>query len=235
VNGNADGAHRRARGSRLLTVVLAGGLAVAVGAALLRMFGTGGSRWSFQVLSFTPYFLVGAAVLGLLGLLTRRWRICAGAVLAAGALGAGVLPRAVADAQPDATGPELTVAGANLYYGRVDAGAVVDLVRSHEVDVLSVQELTPQAVAALGAAGLWELLPYRILRPEPRAAGTGLASRYPLRNGRRRTLPTTGNRPPWSICPVCRTSRWSPCTPSLRSAWSSPPGGARNSPTCPRR
>ncbi len=171
---------RRALGGTLLTLLLAAGLAVAVGAALLRVFGVGSSRWTFAALSFTPYALGGAGVLVLLGLATRRWRICAGAALAVAVLGVGVMPRAVADAQPEATGATLTVASANLYYGRVDPRAVVDLVRSRAVDVLSLQELTPQAVAALDAAGLRELLPYRILRPEPRAAGTGLVARFPL-------------------------------------------------------
>ncbi|MGH3912310.1 MAG: endonuclease/exonuclease/phosphatase family protein [Pseudonocardiaceae bacterium] len=166
--------------ARVVTLFFAVGVAVAMGVALLRIIGAGDSRWTFAALSCTPYALGGAAVLLLFGLVTGRWGSCAGAALAVAVLGIGVLPRAVADAQPDVTGVTLTVASANLYYGRADARAVVDLVSSHDVDALSMQELTPQAVSALDAAGLWELLPYRILRPEPRAAGTGLASRYPL-------------------------------------------------------
>ncbi|MFN2495181.1 MAG: endonuclease/exonuclease/phosphatase family protein [Pseudonocardiaceae bacterium] len=165
----------------MLTLLLAVGVCAAVGAALLRMVGTGASRWAFAALSFTPYALAGAGVLVLVGLATRRWGSSLAAALAVVVLGVGVLPRALADTQPSATGPALTVASSNLYFGQADAGAVVELVRSHKVDVLSLQELTPQAVAALDAAGLWRLLPYRVLRPEPRAAGSGLASRYPLR------------------------------------------------------
>ncbi|MFN2496517.1 MAG: endonuclease/exonuclease/phosphatase family protein, partial [Pseudonocardiaceae bacterium] len=181
VSGDGGGEHRRVVVGRLITLLLAAGVAVAVSAALLRIFGGGGSRWTFAALVFTPYALGGAGLLVVLGLATRRWVISAGAVLAAVVLGVGVLPRAVADAQPDATGPVLTVGSANLYFGRVDAHAVVDLVRPRDVDVLSLQELTPQAITALDTAGLGELLPYRVFRPEPRAAGTGLASRYPLR------------------------------------------------------
>lgn len=161
-------------------MLLAVGVAFAVGAALLRVVGTGATRWTFAALSFTPYALAGAGVLMLLGLVTRRWGNCAVTALTVVVLGAGVLPRACADAQPQVTGAALTVASSNLYYGRADARAMVDLVRSRHVDVLSLQELTPQAVAALDAAGLWQLLPHRVLRPEPRAAGSGLASRYPL-------------------------------------------------------
>lgn len=165
---------------RLLTVLLAVGVVFAVGAALLRVCGSGAAQWTFAALSCTPYVLGGAGVLLLLGLATRRWRSCAGAALAVAVLSVGVLPRALADVQPDATGPALTVASVNLYYGQVDARAVVDLIRSYQVDVVSLQELTPQAITALDAAGLPELLPYRVFRPEPRAAGTGLVSRYPL-------------------------------------------------------
>ncbi|MGH3937761.1 MAG: endonuclease/exonuclease/phosphatase family protein [Pseudonocardiaceae bacterium] len=174
------GSRGRAPGGWPLTLFLAVGVAVVVGAALLRVAGTGAAQWTFAVLSFTPYALACAGVLALLALAARRWRSFAGATLAVMVLGVGVLPRAVADVQPEARGPALTVASANLYYGQVDPRAVVDLVRLRAVSVLSLQELTPRAVAELDAAGLRELLPHRIFRPEPRAAGTGLASRYPL-------------------------------------------------------
>ncbi|MGH4025325.1 MAG: endonuclease/exonuclease/phosphatase family protein [Pseudonocardiaceae bacterium] len=178
---DVNGKRRRGWAGRALTLLLAVGVTVAIGAALLRMVGNGDARWTFAALSFTPYALAGAGVLVLAGLATRRWGSTVAAALAVVVLGAGVLPRALAETQPQPTGPALTVASSNLYFGRADAGAVVDLVRSRKVDVLSLQELTPQAVAALGAAGLWRLLPHRVLRPEPRAAGSGLASRYPLR------------------------------------------------------
>ena len=171
---------RRGWAGRALTLLLAVSVAAAMGAALLRAVGTGAARWTFAALSVTPYALAGAGVLVLVGLVTRRWGNCVVAALAVVVLGAGVLPRALADTQPQATGPALTVASSNLYFGQAEAHAVLDLVHSRQVDVLSLQELTPQAVAALDAAGLWQLLPYRVLRPEPRAAGSGLASRYPL-------------------------------------------------------
>jgi len=50
---------------------------------------------------------------------------------------------------------------------------VVDLVRAHDVDVLSLQELTLQAVGALDAAGLAELLPHRDCQPGARVDGPG--------------------------------------------------------------
>jgi endonuclease/exonuclease/phosphatase family metal-dependent hydrolase len=51
------------------------------------------------------------------------------------------------------------VASVSLRKGLVPAGEVLELVRRHDVDVLSVQELTPGAEEALRAAGIGKLLP----------------------------------------------------------------------------
>lgn len=166
--------------STALTVLLTLGVLAALGAVLLRLVPSINARWMFAALSFTPYALAGAGVLLLVSLATQRWMHCAAAALAVALLSAMVLPRALADAQPDASGPSLIIASANLYFGQADPSAVVDLVRTHRVDVLSLQELTPDAVAALDAAGLAALLPHRVFKPDARAAGTGVASRYPL-------------------------------------------------------
>jgi endonuclease/exonuclease/phosphatase family metal-dependent hydrolase len=65
--------------------------------------------------------------------------------------------------------------------GNADPDALVELVRSEEIDALAVQELTPRAVAALRGSRLEELLPERALFPAPRSAGSGLYARFPLR------------------------------------------------------
>jgi endonuclease/exonuclease/phosphatase family metal-dependent hydrolase len=67
----------------------------------------------------------------------------------------------------------------NLVAGQGDAQRVVNLVRDNQVDVVSLVELTPRAVDALGQ-GLFTLLPNRILLPTTGTAGSGLASKYPL-------------------------------------------------------
>jgi endonuclease/exonuclease/phosphatase family metal-dependent hydrolase len=68
----------------------------------------------------------------------------------------------------------------NLFMGRGDARAVVRLVREQGVDVLGLEELPPDELARLDAAGLRELLPYRNVDARPGAGGTGLFSRFPL-------------------------------------------------------
>ena len=175
-------APRGRRSQQWFAALLSLGVLAALGAALLRLVASGGTRWSFAALSVTPHALAGAGVVLLAALGARRWAHVAAAAAAVVVLGAVVAPRALPDSQPAPAGGSLVVAGANLYYGRADPHAVVDLVRAHDVDVLSLQELTPQAVDALDAAGLAGLLPHRVFQPDDRAAGTGLASRHPLRD-----------------------------------------------------
>jgi endonuclease/exonuclease/phosphatase family metal-dependent hydrolase len=76
--------------------------------------------------------------------------------------------------------PRMTVLTSNLYLGRADAPALVDAVRRHRVDVLAVQELTPDAARRLRVAGLEELLPHAVLTAEFGASGTGIWTRLPV-------------------------------------------------------
>jgi len=126
-----------------------------------------------------PFVAVLAACGLVLALLSRNgWVVAVAAALVAVNV-AWQLPLYVAD--PGGTGsPVLRVAASNLRYGTGDAQSVVDLVRSDRVDVLALEELTPDAVQRLHAAGLDELLPYHLALPETTFAGSGLWSRTPL-------------------------------------------------------
>ena len=68
----------------------------------------------------------------------------------------------------------------NAQGGAADPAALLRTVRTHNVDVLAVQELTPQMVRRLAAAGLGQLLPFSHLDPRPGSLGTGLWARWPL-------------------------------------------------------
>jgi endonuclease/exonuclease/phosphatase family metal-dependent hydrolase len=57
---------------------------------------------------------------------------------------------------------------------------VVELVREREVDLLSLQELTPEEYRALRQAGLHRLLPEEAAYTAPGSSGAGLFSRWPL-------------------------------------------------------
>jgi endonuclease/exonuclease/phosphatase family metal-dependent hydrolase len=69
---------------------------------------------------------------------------------------------------------------ANLFLGQADPAALVAAVTELRVDLLAVQELTPELAAALDDAGLRRRLPYGAVYPAPGAAGSAVYSRHPL-------------------------------------------------------
>ena len=81
---------------------------------------------------------------------------------------------------PAAGAQEMTVMNANLFEGAGDPQDVVDAVRSEQVDVLVLEEITPDVLSALDVAGLAELLPNRVGEPDPDVAGTMVFSNEQL-------------------------------------------------------
>ncbi|GAB3495061.1 endonuclease/exonuclease/phosphatase (EEP) superfamily protein YafD [Amycolatopsis cihanbeyliensis] len=146
-----------------------------------RVLGVDGGKHTASALALLPYAALAGFVLGGLALLLRRWWTGAVVLALAAGLLVSLLPRLTPAAQPVAAGPTLRVLAVNLYYGHADAERLVELVRAHEVDVLNLLELTPEAVPRLAEAGLFTPLPYRVLRPGRSGAGSGLVSRHPLR------------------------------------------------------
>lgn len=74
---------------------------------------------------------------------------------------------------------EIRVLSANVYKGRADPEAFIRLAGDN-ADVITVAELTPEAVQRFRHAGLERVFPYSHLRPAPEAGGIGMWSRYPL-------------------------------------------------------
>ncbi|NES28589.1 endonuclease/exonuclease/phosphatase family protein [Micromonospora terminaliae] len=133
-----------------------------------------------QAVAFTPYVAAAAPAALVLALALRRRVPAVVAALAALALAGAVAPRAVGDDGPTADGPVLRLLTANLLKGGAEPARLVELVRTHHVDVLTVQEFTPQIAAELDRLGLATLLPYRSLQPEVGTTGSGLYARHPL-------------------------------------------------------
>jgi endonuclease/exonuclease/phosphatase (EEP) superfamily protein YafD len=73
----------------------------------------------------------------------------------------------------------IRVISANLRVGLADPGYLVRSARA-QADVLAFQELTPQEVDRLSAAGLDATFPYRWLDPRAGASGVGIWSRSPM-------------------------------------------------------
>jgi endonuclease/exonuclease/phosphatase (EEP) superfamily protein YafD len=74
----------------------------------------------------------------------------------------------------------LRVLTLNVMRGRADPAVIVAELARHDVDVLALQELTPEMADRLAAAGIAALLPACHLDPRPGSGGTGLWARWPL-------------------------------------------------------
>jgi endonuclease/exonuclease/phosphatase (EEP) superfamily protein YafD len=157
--------------------------------ALVRLAGLERGWPLVPLMAFTPY--AGAlSVLPLaVALAAGRTAVAAVAALSTAALAWCVLPRAFGRPDPPAGGPPLRVLASNLLFGAADVDELLDLVRTQAVDLLAVQECTPEADKALRSAGICALLPHRIAHPQDEPGGSALYSRFPLAEGGYRPLP----------------------------------------------
>ncbi|MUL42380.1 endonuclease/exonuclease/phosphatase family protein [Streptomonospora sp. PA3] len=172
-----------ARGRRGWVTAAAAACALPWGVwAAVRVTGVETGFPAVALIAFTPYVAATSLVPVVLALLSRRGRVALAASAAAVALVACVLPRGLpgpaAPASPG--GPRLTLLSANVYYGLADPEALVRLVHEHGVDVLSLQELTPQSDDALTRAGLRGPLPYDVTEAAPGPVGGAVYSAHPV-------------------------------------------------------
>lgn len=134
-----------------------------------------------QLVAFTPWAPVVVLPLLIVALFSRRWVL----TVLLGVSFAGFLywtapffmpPETSAVANPADAGT-VRVMTVNALYGQADAESVVGLVRTQNVEVLSVQELTPDFEQALTDAGLDDLLAHSFTVPaEDSPGGSGLWS-----------------------------------------------------------
>ena len=149
---------------------------------LIRVFGLDRGFPLVPMMAFTPFVAIAAFLVAGIGLALRNWAAAAVAGLATLCLAAAVLPRAIGDGTVDPAGREtVNVLSSNVYVGHGDPEALVDLVDRYDVDLLSVQELTPKFARQLRRAGLERRLPNAIEETRPRSSGGGLYSRLPMR------------------------------------------------------
>ncbi|MDF7664240.1 endonuclease/exonuclease/phosphatase family protein [Bifidobacterium sp. ESL0763] len=139
-----------------------------------------------------PWLLLPAVLALVLALAGRRWVAAVLSVLCVGLLGfyqapyfkASRLPQAavtaVDQAHADLDDNYARVMTLNVYKGRADPQAIVELVRDKRVEVLALQETTRPFVRALDAAGIGEYLPYSQVSSSDGTYGNGLWSATPL-------------------------------------------------------
>ena len=172
---------RRRIGGSLTTAFLVLFTVVLLGIAVLRVLGIDGVAATVPAVALTPYVVPGGALLALVALVLGRRVLAVVALVPALVVAPLLLPRAVANDQPAARGEHVRVLSANVNKGEADVAALMNLVRTNNVDVLNVLELTTELLPRLDAAGLADALPYRVVDPAVGVDGSGIFSRFPLR------------------------------------------------------
>jgi endonuclease/exonuclease/phosphatase (EEP) superfamily protein YafD len=134
--------------------------------------------------ALSPYLTLCAALSAVLLILARRWMLAiAAAVLTVTTLAVQAPLYRGSDATRTA-GAVVRVMSANLREGLADPDYPVRSARA-QADVVAFQELTPQEVDRLSAAGLDATFPYRWLDARASASGVGVWSRFPMHATRR--------------------------------------------------
>lgn len=133
--------------------------------------------------ALAPYLMLGAPLSALVFILARRRALAIAAFALTIASVAVELPLFTRDFE-SAGGVQVRVMTANIYLGQADANSIVETANSR-ADILAVQELTPEAVNRLAAAGLDKTFPYHSLDAREYASGVGLWSRYPIPESKR--------------------------------------------------
>jgi endonuclease/exonuclease/phosphatase (EEP) superfamily protein YafD len=148
--------------------------------ALARAFGLDAGYPAVPLITYTLFVLPVAVLATVVALALRQWAPAALAAAAAVALGGVIAPRALGG--PDSvSGMPVRVMSANVLRGSGDAEILMANAREHRVDLLCVQELTPEFAAQLDGLGIARLLPHRVLSVQEGVSGSGIYSRYPLR------------------------------------------------------
>lgn len=147
------------------------------------------------VLAATPWFAIVSVVSLVLALISTRWvtvivagvclviQVCwqlpfyhNGTPLSGSALSSQSLPRA------DTADAVARLMTCNVYKGHADATAIVNAVRDNHVEVLALQETTPDFLKHLEAAGISQLLPYSQTSSADGYFGNALFSALPFEN-----------------------------------------------------
>lgn len=165
-------------GRRTAAVLGIVALIVAVGALAVRY-----APWPHTLIvaaaSVSPMVLVGAGVVAVIAFAAARSWVPLGLAVVVLVVGLAVqAPLVVADDDPPKH--PITALTSNLQLGAGDVDQLAELVRSERVDILGVQELTPDAADRIARSTIAADLPHSFVRTGRLAGGTALYSRHPL-------------------------------------------------------
>ncbi|WP_319434983.1 endonuclease/exonuclease/phosphatase family protein [Mycobacterium sp. RTGN5] len=131
------------------------------------------------VVAGSPYAPFIGVVALILSAWSRRTVLTIVAVLVVTVTGAIQIPRYSFNRPAATQFADVRVLSSNLRKGQADPTGFLELAKN-SADVVTVSELTPEAVERFSHAGIDEAFPYSVLTPAPDAGGIGLWSRYPL-------------------------------------------------------
>ncbi len=177
---------RPARGTRTAAVCRWLFLPAALPVAVMSVFRAVPAEWPVlvvQLLAFTPWLAVPATASLVLAFLGRsRWQGVLVLVLI-GCQSFWLFPLDVRQPAAEAAGTtsRLVAMTINAEVGGADASDIVALVRDRHVDLLVVEEYTPELATRLSAAGLDGLHPHRVSHPKDGAGGSAIYSSFRLR------------------------------------------------------
>lgn len=168
----------RSRRFRAVLIIVA--LAFVVAALVIRALPLP-NNFALVVAVGSPYVVL-VALLGLVVAMLNRLMVLSIVAVAVTAASVGVQVHWYHGGRSGGVAAEhvdVRVLSANLRYGRADPAEFVELARG-SADLITVTELTAEAVKRFYSAGIDEEFPHSILFPAPNAGGNGIWSRYPL-------------------------------------------------------
>lgn len=161
------------------------------------------------VIALSPWFALAAMVSLVCACIAHRWFTAAVAVACIVLQGYWQLPfyrngeplgaqaiAAVVQAKPATDDAFARVMTCNVYKGAADPQAIVDAVRDQHVEVLALQETTPQFVQRLEQAGIGDYLPYAVSASSGSGYGNGLWSAQPLQQPADAEFPSSASAMP---------------------------------------
>ncbi len=152
---------------------------------------------ALSLVVYLPAWLVavGAAI-------GRRWWLLGAAGLVIAAQVAFIAPEFLAASPPPrwaGHAPTVRLFDANIDKSLTFDPGYLHAIASYRPDVISFEEFTPNAYSALAASGILRSFPYRCSAPAYGATGFFVASRWPLRDCKIRTVQWDGLPTPYVV------------------------------------
>ena len=175
-----DDSAPRGTWSRVASVVSVVLLAISLAMTLARFTGFE-VRPLAALIAFVPWMVWVAAGALALAAVARAWIPAVAAALVLAVNVWWLSPLFTSEGSGEV---EFTVVTLNAEYGEADAAQIVRLVEDSDASLLTIQELTPDLVERLDQAGLGEILPHSVTKPQTNHAGIGLWSRTQIKQPR---------------------------------------------------